>query len=140
MEVCPDENASSTVASEDLSWALQIGDLDTVKEQLQRLARKNGGWDINNVSNGRTMLHKACDYGHLDIVEYLIQNGADINKKDNFGITPLLCALWENHLRVAKYLIDKGATTTLLTPQGLKYYECIEDSEMINLLKRLETQ
>lgn len=25
------------------------------------------------------MLHKACDYGHLDIVEYLIQNGADIN-------------------------------------------------------------
>lgn len=36
-------------------------------------------WDINNVSNGRTMLHKACDYGHLDIVEYLIQNGADIN-------------------------------------------------------------
>lgn len=42
MEVCPNENASSTVASEDLSWALQIGDLDTVKEQLQRLARKNG--------------------------------------------------------------------------------------------------
>jgi len=27
--------------------------------------------------------------------------------KDNFGITPLLCALWENHLNVAKYLIDK---------------------------------
>jgi len=25
------------------------------------------------------MLHKACDYGHLDIVEFLIQNGADIN-------------------------------------------------------------
>ncbi|XP_015374244.1 PREDICTED: myotrophin-like [Diuraphis noxia] len=97
-------------------------------------------WNINNVSNGRTMLHKACDYGHLDIVEYLIQNGADINKKDNFGITPLLCALWENHFKVAKYLIEKGAITNLLTPQGLKYYECIEDSEMINLLKRLETQ
>lgn len=27
--------------------------------------------------------------------------------KDNFGITPLLCALWENHFKVAKYLIDK---------------------------------
>lgn len=44
------------------------------------------------------------------------------------------------------YLLKKvhykfqGATTTLLTPQGLKYYECIEDTEMINLLKGLETQ
>lgn len=36
-------------------------------------------WNIKNVPNGRTMLHKACDYGHMDIVEYLIQNGADIN-------------------------------------------------------------
>ncbi|XP_050438309.1 myotrophin-like [Adelges cooleyi] len=138
MDVCT--NGDSMAVSEDLSWALQIGDLDTVKEQVQRLCKENGSWNINNSTNGRTMLHKACDYGHLDIVEYLIQNGADINKKDNFGITPLLCALWENHLKVAKYLIDKGATTTLLTPEGLKYYECIEDLEMINLLKQLETQ
>lgn len=39
MEVCTNEN---TNASEDLSWALQIGDLDTVKEQLQRLSKENG--------------------------------------------------------------------------------------------------
>ncbi|VVC27339.1 Ankyrin repeat-containing domain,Ankyrin repeat [Cinara cedri] len=140
MEVCTNENTNKVFGGEDLSWALQIGDLDTVKEQLQRLTRENGNWDVNNVSNGRTMLHKACDFGHLDIVEYLIQNGADINKKDNFGITPLLCALWENHLSVAKYLIDKGATTTFLTPEGLKYYECIEDTDMIRLLKQLENK
>lgn len=42
MEVCTNENGKSAVASEDLSWALQIGDLDTVKEQLQRLAKENG--------------------------------------------------------------------------------------------------
>jgi len=42
MEVCTNENGNSAVASEDLSWALQIGDLDTVKEQLQRLAKENG--------------------------------------------------------------------------------------------------
>lgn len=42
MEVCPNENANKSVANEDLSWALQIGDLDTVKEQLQRLVRENG--------------------------------------------------------------------------------------------------
>jgi hypothetical protein len=42
MEVCTNENGNCAVASEDLSWALQIGDLDTVKEQLQRLAKENG--------------------------------------------------------------------------------------------------
>lgn len=42
MEVCTGETGSCAVASEDLSWALQIGDLDTVKEQLQRLAKENG--------------------------------------------------------------------------------------------------
>ncbi|XP_050530350.1 myotrophin-like [Daktulosphaira vitifoliae] len=133
-------NGDSVAVSEDLSWALQIGDLETVKEQIQKFAKENSDWNVNNSTNGRTLLHKACDYGHLDIVEYLIQNGANIDKKDNFGITPLLCALWENHLKVAKYLIDNGATTTLLTPEGLKYYECTEDLEMINLLKQLEGQ
>lgn len=42
MEVCSNENTNQAVASEDLSWALQIGDLETVKEQLQRLATENG--------------------------------------------------------------------------------------------------
>lgn len=41
MEVCPTENTNKTVAGEDISWALQIGDLDTVKEQLQILAVQN---------------------------------------------------------------------------------------------------
>lgn len=39
MEVCANENSSN--GSEDISWALQIGDLDTVKEHLQRHAKEN---------------------------------------------------------------------------------------------------
>jgi len=36
-------------------------------------------WHINSFTNGRSLLHMACDYGHLDIVEYLIKKGANIN-------------------------------------------------------------
>lgn len=39
MEGCANVNTSN--ASEDISWALQIGDLDTVKEQLEKHAREN---------------------------------------------------------------------------------------------------
>lgn len=41
MEVCSTENTNKTDVGEDISWALQIGDLDTVKEQLQILTIKN---------------------------------------------------------------------------------------------------
>lgn len=46
MEVYTNENTNAT---EDLSWALQIGDLDTVKEQLQRLSRENGVIHLDSI-------------------------------------------------------------------------------------------
>lgn len=36
-------------------------------------------WMIRNISDDRTMLHEACEFGHLNIVKFLIENGADIN-------------------------------------------------------------
>ena len=37
----------------------------------------------------RTLLHWACDRGHLSIVEYLVDEGHDINCKDTDSLTPL---------------------------------------------------
>lgn len=34
-------NGDSVAISEDLSWALQIGDLETVKEHIQKFAKEN---------------------------------------------------------------------------------------------------
>jgi len=45
-------------------------------------------------------------------VEYLINNGADIDAVDNYGNTPLIYALWREKQPkpiTAKYLIEKGA-------------------------------
>lgn len=42
------------------------------------------------------------------------------------------------HFTVKNYNIFQGAITTFLTPEGQKYYECVEDIDMIKLLKRLE--
>ena len=35
------------------------------------------------VQSGWTALHTASIYGYLDIVKYLVENGADVNIKDN---------------------------------------------------------
>eukprot|EP00919_Chromeraceae_sp_WS-2016_P003590 GHVR01008694.1.p1 GENE.GHVR01008694.1~~GHVR01008694.1.p1 ORF type:complete len:123 (+),score=13.34 GHVR01008694.1:185-553(+) len=43
------------------------------------------------------------------LVKLLIDIGANVNAKDNKGITPLIVASIEGHLDVIKLLIDKGA-------------------------------
>ena len=48
------------------------GDLDRVK------AAVSGGEDIDGRgSGGDTALHETCRKGHVDIVEYLLDNGAN---------------------------------------------------------------
>lgn len=60
--------------------------------------------------NKNTPLHLMAGAGNLSIVKLLIENGADINAKDSYGIwTPLYSAVAGNHLEIAKYLVDKGA-------------------------------
>ena len=59
-----------------------------------------------------TALCVSSENGHLDIVKYLVENGADINKysyhlnnEDN-----VTCLASENgHLEIVKYLVENGA-------------------------------
>jgi len=54
------------------------------------------------------LLHIAASKGHLDIVKYLVENGADINVKNSGQQTPLHYSCFEGHLSVVEYLISKG--------------------------------
>lgn len=59
----------------------------------------------------RTALHHACskDNRFLDIVQLLIDEGADVNAEDNAVDTPLHYVSLNGNLDVVKLLIDKGA-------------------------------
>ena len=50
-------------------------------------------------------------YGHLEVVKYLVEQGADIHAHDYDGPDASLRMASENgHLDVVDYLISKGAT------------------------------
>jgi ankyrin repeat protein len=49
----------------------------------------------------------SCD--HERMVLLLIDRGADINSKSNYGSTALICAAGNNHERIISPLIDRGA-------------------------------
>ena len=39
----------------------------------------------------------------------VLEKGADVASKDDFGLTPLLLAAWKGHEAVVKLLLEKGA-------------------------------
>ncbi len=47
--------------------------------------------------------------GLLNIVKYLVENGADVNAFDNLIFTPLMYASYRGHLDIVKYLVENGA-------------------------------
>ena len=66
--------------------------------------------DVNHKdTDGYTALLHAAEEGHPDVVEVLIDAGADIEVKDKHGLSPLLVASEFGHLPIVKTLVRAGA-------------------------------
>ncbi|MCJ8328875.1 MAG: ankyrin repeat domain-containing protein [Lentisphaeria bacterium] len=61
---------------------------------------------VNLASKGRTPLHRAST---VEIAGFLIKNGADVNKGNKIGITPLHDAARFGKMDIVKLLIKNGA-------------------------------
>ena len=60
-------------------------------------------------SENKTALHWAANKHHTDVVQVLIDAGADIDTKDNEGHSPLHYACNDGELDIAKILVEAGA-------------------------------
>ena len=71
----------------------------------------HAGVDLNqgDSQRGRNPLGVASELGLLNIVQFLIENNANVNYTANAGETALLIASRFGHLEIVRFLIDKGA-------------------------------
>jgi ankyrin repeat protein len=68
------------------------------------------GMDPNTVGpTGQPMLHVAAREGNLDIVQALVQAGADIDKRNLLKETPVMLASLAGHTKIVDFLVSKEA-------------------------------
>ena len=98
--------------------AINFNDINHLKYIMNMIKLQTSHDDfldyINCINSyGWTPLHLSSYNGHLDIIKYLLVNGADINSNNNFRgkipETPLYVASQNGKLDIVKYLFDNGA-------------------------------
>jgi ankyrin repeat protein len=51
----------------------------------------------------------ACSQGRFELVKQLIENGSDINQKDQSNLTPIMRAATSGHKNIVELLVSNGA-------------------------------
>lgn len=104
--------------------ALIEHDDDFVMELLDRGADPNSIGPYPDIpllhGNECSVLHLAALLGHTNIVQYLLQKGADIDFQSNKEGTALSAAAQNGHMAVVQHLLDKGAD---INAEGGHYYD-----------------
>ncbi|XP_046388295.1 ankyrin repeat domain-containing protein 49-like [Ischnura elegans] len=107
----PHENAKKEIL-----WASEHGNLDLVKKLIQL---EGSSLLKERDKDGYTPLHRACYNGHEDVVEYLLEKGADLKATTKDGWQPLHSACNWNFTHCASLLLDHGADVNAVTNGGL---------------------
>ena len=100
--------------SDPLTAALIKGNLRRVKKLLEKKERINRRME----KDGSTPLSMAALHGHHDVIEYLIDQGADVNATNRDGNTPLHVAAFLCRSDIMQLLLDAGASPLTKNNRG----------------------
>ncbi|KAL1765510.1 phosphatase 1 regulatory subunit 12C isoform X1 [Sigmodon hispidus] len=86
-------------------------------------------------ADGISALHQACIDENLEVVRFLVEQGATVNQADNEGWTPLHVAASCGYLDIARYLLSHGANIAAVNSDGDLPLDLAELDAMEGLLK-----
>uniref|UniRef100_A0A452VKP0 Protein phosphatase 1 regulatory subunit n=1 Tax=Ursus maritimus TaxID=29073 RepID=A0A452VKP0_URSMA len=78
---------------------------------------------------------QACIDENLEVVRFLVEQGATVNQADNEGWTPLHVAASCGYLDIARYLLSHGANIAAVNSDGDLPLDLAESDAMEGLLK-----
>ncbi|XP_048192799.1 BCL-6 corepressor-like protein 1 [Perognathus longimembris pacificus] len=121
------KNAGETL----LQRAARLGYKDVVLYCLQKDSE-----DVNHRDNaGYTALHEACSRGWTDILNILLEHGANVNCSAQDGTRPVHDAVVNDNLETIWLLLSYGADPTLATYSGQTAMKLASSDTMKRFLK-----
>ncbi|WP_082913106.1 ankyrin repeat domain-containing protein [Polynucleobacter wuianus] len=114
-----DVDLSNKYGETPLMMASIDGDLPVVKTLVQQNKAK-----LDHI--GWTPLHYACAKGQLQVAQFLVSSGADVNSRSPNGTTPLMMAAQAGNEELIKFLLDNGADIRMRNSHGFSVIEVAE--------------
>lgn len=134
--------SGTTVSDEDIHEAARQGDLEKIKSALA------AGVEVDAPTRyGATALFFACDRGHREVVDFLLEKGADPNTKDTFyNATPMTWAQSKGHKDIVIKLLNNGGKNAsgvlsgAITSNDLEYAKQILDTDALTKKELLKVR
>ncbi|XP_069813575.1 transient receptor potential cation channel subfamily A member 1 isoform X2 [Dendropsophus ebraccatus] len=103
-----------------LHFAATQGATEIVKFMIASYTGENNILDLPD-GNNETPLHKSCLFDHVELADYLLSMGANIDSVDNESRTPLLMATSCSSWKIVNLLLEKGADVKLTDNYGRNF-------------------
>ncbi|XP_055999563.1 uncharacterized protein LOC130047888 [Ostrea edulis] len=130
-----------------LNYSANVNECDNVYGSPLHAAAQNGRLTVTGVLlrkgacsdvlyNGSSPLHIATKYGYFDVVRCLVENGSNVNSKDDRNFTAFHHAVNENHLDIAKYLVQEGTDIDFSDTQEDLLFKLLKNYDVLMCLIR----
>ncbi len=127
-----DRNFNINAIDEDGRTPLNYAIYHKREDVAKNLIKKGASIDYRDFKDKQKLLYLVCETDRLDILDNLILQGIDLNKKDNDGLLPIQIACLNGSISIVQKLIDKVDQET---KQSLIYYAVFSDClKLINFL------
>lgn len=79
--------------------------------------------------DGCSLLHLACEFADIGMLELLLQYGANVNASDSRGQTPLHRSILKGKASTARLLLTRGADPQTINGEGKTALEIAKESD-----------
>jgi len=116
--------------------AAKDGELESVKKLVAFFEKSHAFVNSRDKKSGNTAMHIACRNGNFEVVEFLLESGAEVDCLNIFGVTPFFLALEGLHKNIGQLLMEWGADLQKKNRSGKTALDLLRHAELKEFFKK----